>query len=145
MDIQKAIEWMEGVRSYFDNTFPPVDRETADYVVAALKELGQYRQIGTPDECREARGKQVPEKPDRITAVGRGLRENDEGHMIYVNVQMDYYECPKCGSFLVYASDCENDENYQCSHCTDCGQAIDWSGVCGEAKNSLHEGDAGQV
>ena len=161
MDIQKAIEWMKSVRAYFDNTFPPVDREAADYIIVALKELEQYReisshiiealkererykkesrhiiemlkeleqyrQIGTLDECREAREKQVPKKPEQTGGVVQGI-EGIDGCVSYVSVQKDYYECPACGSFLGYVSDCEDDKNYQRSYCPNCGQAIDRSG-----------------
>ena len=109
MDVQKAIEWMEDMQEYCKDVFRPVDREAADYIIAALCELKQYREAGTPDECRAAREKQVPREPERISTVGQGLQENDEGHMIHVNVQMDYYECQKCGGFLAYAGDCEDD------------------------------------
>lgn len=47
------------------------------------------------------------------------------------------YHCPACG-WIGWG------EKYV-PHCEKCGQAIDWSGERGEAKNSIHEGDAGQV
>lgn len=116
MDIQKAIEWMKDMQEYCEDVFRPVDKEASDYIFAALKELEQYREAGTPDECRVAREKQVPRKP----------------------VEDKYHHtcCPVCGWVVCY------DEGWgekYVPHCENCGQAIDWSGFCGETENSIHE------
>ena len=34
-----------------------------EFVICLLEELQEYRQIGTIDECREAREKQMPKEP----------------------------------------------------------------------------------
>ena len=124
MDAQKAIKELQSridlIEKDYKNNVPEYT-EALKMAVSALK-------------------KQVAKKPERTGRVVQGLQENDEGHMIYVDIQQDYYECPKCGSFLGYAGDCA-DENYWYRYCADCGQAIDWSGVCDETENSLHEGD----
>ena len=78
-------------------------REAARTAISALKEVQQYREIGTVEECREAREKQEPKKP-----------EASDG-------DFDYYKCPVCGEYI-WATDNINDHNY----CLNCGQAIDW-------------------
>ena len=51
MDIETAIEWQKT----FKSGFLGITDEACDFTIAALKELQQYRQIGTVDECRSAR------------------------------------------------------------------------------------------
>ena len=130
MDIQKAIEWQKSMVAYFEDVFRPVDKEASDYVFAALKELEQYRKIGTLDECREEREKQVPKKPENISSTkyrdGKGCSD------------CDVVLCHYCRKRLRVKR--------RRDYCDNCGQAIDWSGERGEAEeSSLHEGDAGQV
>lgn len=56
--------------------------ETIDTAISALKEVQQYREIGTVEECREAVGKQKPKK------------------RIYPKTALERYyhapECPNC-------------------------------------------------
>lgn len=66
--------------------------------ISALKEIQQYREIGTVDECREAREKQTPNKP----------KDGLYGH--------GYFACGSCKNPL------DGDESY----CPQCGQAIRW-------------------
>ena len=75
--------------------------------ISALKELQQYREIGTVEECREAVEKQKPKVPDY---------ESDgyaDGYMVY-----DTWICPNCGKKYEVDHD-----DYK--HCPECGQAID--------------------
>ena len=70
-----------------------------DYAVSALKEIQQYREIGTVEECREATEKQ------------KGMQVNE--------IHVDEYFCPACGS--------ENNCDYGKVHdkyCPICGHAI---------------------
>lgn len=80
-------------------------REIQGYEVAikALKEVQQYRAIGTPEECREAVEKQKSKKPTeqfRLGTSGRGGK------------------CPSCKHYL--------DRSVDAMYC-DCGQKLDWS------------------
>lgn len=78
--------------------------------INALEEIQRYRAIGTVEECREAREKQVPKKPN---LEGDGC--DSEGNIIY-----DTWICPNCGK------DYEVDYD-EYDYCPNCGQAIDWS------------------
>lgn len=71
---------------------------TLQYVISALKEIQKYREIGTVEECREAREKQTPNKP----------KDGLYGH--------GYFACGSCKNPL------DGDESY----CPQCGQAIRW-------------------
>lgn len=92
--------------------------------ISALKELQQYREIGTVEECREAVEKQRPKKPKKPKEI---LRHRGGFEMQHCpNCDTDYqvdrrYKikdgyCPACGKLLDSAF-----RNY----CANCGQAID--------------------
>ena len=80
---------------------PIVYQEKAyELAIFALKEIQQYREIGTVEECRADREKQSPKNIEKI-------REGE-------------YCCPKC--YTVY-DDCIFEYDY----CINCGQAIRWN------------------
>ena len=77
--------------------------EDMEMAIEALKEIQQYREIGTVEECREAVEKQKPKKPHRNYKKFSGLW------------------C-KCGWYL---------GQKQCldiKYCPNCGQKIDFGG-----------------
>lgn len=81
--------------------------EALKMAISALEEIQQYRALGTVEELREAREKQVPKKP---SFEGDGC--DKEGNIIY-----DTWICPNCGK------DYEVDyDEYE--YCPNCGQAI---------------------
>ena len=77
--------------------------ESLNMAIEALKEVQQYREIGTVEECREAVEKQKAKKPEVI------------------DQDFNYYKCPVCGEYI-WATDNINDHKY----CLNCGQAINW-------------------
>lgn len=77
--------------------------EALEVAIEALKEVQQYREIGTVEECREARELQKPKKPVK-----------DECH---------HNCCPNCG-WIVSGESGYGEEFYP--HCENCGQAICW-------------------
>jgi len=72
--------------------------------INALKEIQQYRAIGTPEECRLAVEKQTAKKVKSISQI----KDGDS----YVGL---IGRCPCCGDIL------EEDTVY-----CDCGQRLDW-------------------
>lgn len=70
----------------------------------ALEEIQKYREIGTVEECREAREKQKGKKP---TLYG----DFEDGKLLCPNCEEDLMDLAECG--------------FNC--CPYCGQAIDWS------------------
>lgn len=70
--------------------------------ITALKEIQQYREIGTVEECREAVEKQKPKKPVK-----------DKYH---------HNCCSNCG--WIVSGEGGYGEEF-CPHCENCGQAID--------------------
>ena len=81
------------------------------FVKRILKEIQQYREIGTTEECQVAVNKQ---KPHKLSYEGDG--NDDAGNMIY-----DTAICPNCGKH--FEADYDEHSNY----CPDCGCRIDWS------------------
>lgn len=79
---------------------------TLQYVISALKEIQKYREIGTVEECREAREKQKPKNPVK-----------DKYH---------HNCCPNCG--WIVSGECGYGEEF-CPHCENCGQAIRWENL----------------
>lgn len=78
--------------------YPEPEDYAIEEAISALKEVQQYREIGTVEECREAREKQTPNKP----------KDGLYGH--------GYFACGSCKNPL------DGDESY----CPQCGQAIRW-------------------
>ena len=58
-------EAMEIIDFWRDLYKPKKAQEALEMAITALKEVQQYREIGTVKECREAREKQTPNKPKR--------------------------------------------------------------------------------
>ena len=79
------------------------ERTVEHYTCAAesIKEIQQYRAIGTVKECREAMERQRAKKYKVIEPCK----------------SVTYYQCPFCDGLL------HINENF----CGKCGQAIDWS------------------
>lgn len=74
-----------------------------DHAVHTLKEIQQYREIGTVEECQEAADKQKPKK----------LKELD--------AEYGYFICGNCGGAIACTDDFKSHK-----YCLNCGQAIDW-------------------
>ena len=89
--------------------------EVRDIAISALKEIQQYREIGTVEECREAVEKQKPKAPKDSLKIEPVIDENGA----YVDADVTVYLlCPNCGEMVGI------DENVD-KFCHECGQAID--------------------
>ena len=105
MTLEKVIEIIENdvpTRGYLSI------KEALDMTVSALKEVQQYREIGTVEECREA-----AEKQKKKTPIKSDLDIEES--------VIKFYECPNCGDIL-----CDMPGNRD-KYCRECGQAIHWS------------------
>lgn len=74
--------------------------------IEALEEVEQYRALGTVEELKEAKEKQIPKKP----------QEGDDTDLWRSGI----YSCSICGFVVGF-------EDYKDNYCGKCGQAIDWS------------------
>ena len=84
--------------------------------IAALKEIQQYREIGTVEECREAVEKQKPkeiyhQKWNGIDGVPYDLCPTCENNLcttgVFARNKMNY--CEKCGQKLCWNEDMEDE------------------------------------
>lgn len=92
----------------FDNTESDFG-QALTMAISVLKEIQQYREIGTVEECREAVEKQ---KSGKIEYETDAVFNNGFGHY-----RMG--KCPICDSH--YNSDDE------INYCSKCGKKLDWS------------------
>ena len=130
MALEEAIEMLRGMQNkkvdYAEMVCAPafaygyqyVYPEPEDYVIeeaiSALKEIQQYREIGTVEECREAVEKQKPKAPKDSLKIKPVINENGA----YVDADVTVYLlCPNCGEMVGI------DENVD-KVCNECGQAI---------------------
>ena len=89
--------------------------EALGIAISTLEEVQQYREIGTVEECREAREKQKAKKLDIYTDTRNMVDLHGNVYLEEANV----YLCPTCGSFIGYVG------NNIFHYCPVCGQAID--------------------
>ena len=83
-------------------------RESLDMAIIALKEVQQYREIGTVEECREAVEKQ---RPKEIVCENDSVFSNGFSHY-------RIGRCPMCDRYY--------NSNDEVNYCSKCGQAIQW-------------------
>ena len=89
--------------------------EALGIAISTLKEIQQYRKIGTVEECREAREKRIPKKPKDSLKINPVIDENGA----YVDADVTVYLlCPNCGEMIGIDESCDK-------FCRECGQAID--------------------
>lgn len=87
-----------------------VGKMACDVAIKALEEVQQYRALGTLEECRAAREKQMPKRP----------KEYED----------KYYGCPTCGNVLLHKwekyPDKLMDKRNGLPYCLGCGQKLNW-------------------
>lgn len=90
----------------YEYVYPEPEDYAIEEAIEALKDVQQYQEIGTVEECREAMEKQIPKNSKIIHKSGAIC-----------------YNCPSCGLNLMKIKN-----NIQFGHipmyCEYCGQAI---------------------
>ena len=101
----------------YQYVYPEPEDYAIEEAITALKEIQQYREIGTVEECREAVEKQILKKP-----VCKPKPYNES-----VGFNEEWF-CPSCGAYIGYFYE-GMDEPEQMEYCNECGQHIarDWS------------------
>lgn len=90
----------------------PTDKErlAANKSIDLIQELQQYREIGTVEECREARERQRGKKPIILSEQSA----ESEGKLYIAK----YFKCPTCGNTSTYFGGLPN-------NCHNCGQSLE--------------------
>lgn len=114
MTENEAIEMFEERIGLDVIEYVPEYAEGLRTAITALKEIQQYRKIGTVEECRKAVEKQKPKKP-RLNYKPKFFGKAT-------------YTCPRCGNCCLeeFANERQNNR-----YCWDCGQAIQWDNLEG--------------
>ena len=86
MTINEVIEYLEQHGFIAD--------EVKDICIGALVQVEQYRALGTVEELKEAREKQIPKKPNIVGEFIR-LAECSDCHTV---IQFKQEYCHKCGN-----------------------------------------------
>ena len=94
MTPKKAINTLKNNTKYY---VPTSDLEALDMAIEALKEVQQYREVGTVEECREAVEKQKPKETIRISGRYPYKCPTCNGKL-----EIGYRHCIICGQLLRY-------------------------------------------
>lgn len=115
MTESEAIEKLKNIRLFMqlmdknsEHKFSEDDYKANEMAIQALEEVQKYREIGSMEECRAAREKQIPKRAYHISPVD----DNDNANV----------ECPACHATTDYAVNV-----IKRGHCWKCGQLLDWS------------------
>lgn len=111
MKPEEAIEILGEVKELDDSiyAYSPAYMDAINIAISALKEIQQYRNIGTVEGCREAVEKQKPKKCD-VTKDNFRI----------------YYKCPTCNHCLRVEYNHGSWMGKKSKNCSKCGQAIQW-------------------
>lgn len=101
-EIKRLISYIRSCRESNIDCTVTIDKRLTHCVLNALEEVRKYREIGTVEECREAREKQKMKKS------------------IDYDEDLGYFKCPSCGCCIMA------DEFSDHKYCLNCGQAIQW-------------------
>lgn len=104
MDYQEVVELLKSANRSNDMVGILPKSDISKFIIHAMQELREYKQLGTLEEARYAVGKQKKKKP--IEDSHHGIR--------YTEV----YRCPSCNGIFSGRGFAK--------YCFHCGQAIDW-------------------
>ena len=115
---EETVKTAENLMEVEQNMFKwDVLRHLRDFTEVFREEIQQYRALGTVEELRIAKEKQIPKKPiEKVMPYSEEVGFNSEWH------------CPCCDSYIGYFAEGMS-EPEQMEYCTNCGQHIakDWS------------------
>ena len=113
--IKTPEEAIETIKSNMPTSGYKMLRESLDMAIIALKEIQQYREIGTVEECREAVERQNPKKPKDSLKINPVI----DGNGAYVDADTTVYLlCQNCEELVGIEENCDN-------YCRECGQKKD--------------------
>lgn len=105
MDYQEVVELLKSANRSNDMVGILPKSDISKFIIHAMQELREYKQLGTLEEVRDAVEKQKKKKPIE-----------DSHHGI---IHTEVYRCPSCNGIFSGRGFAK--------YCFHCGQAIDWS------------------
>ena len=111
--VSMAINALEEVEKYRNIGVVSADELEQDLLLykADREVLSMYNALGTVEELKIAKEKQIPKKPIMKP--------------YFEDMEEEYLCCPTCGDILTDRIPLENKDFY--FHCLNCGQKLDWS------------------
>ena len=107
-DAETVIMKMEVLKDWLGDSLTQKSfKEAIDIAIQSIQEVEQYRALGTVEELKEAREKQVAKKPTEFNAITNGR--------FYA---LDFM-CPSCNEANI-------GNPYTPKYCKHCGQALKW-------------------
>ena len=103
-----------------------VGKMACDMAIEAIKEIQQYREIGTVEECREAVEKQKPKRPVWKKGSSVICKDYADGHGEVEENKWADWICPNCGWFVGEQYIPRRHNQQKSNYCSRCGQAIQW-------------------
>ena len=103
-----------------------VGKMACDMAIEAIKEIQQYRKIGTVEECREAVEKQKPKRPVWKKGSSIICKDYADGHGEVEESKWADWVCPNCGWFVGEQYIPRRRNQQKSNYCSRCGQAIQW-------------------
>lgn len=104
-------------------------QEAIKAAIKALTKIQQYRAIGTVEECRESRERQMAKKPILCMNERSGMFvDYADGHGEYKTQMNNWWRCPCCNEVVgqrVIVHKHIHDQRKK-KFCENCGQAIKW-------------------
>lgn len=92
-------------------------KDALGIAVKALAEIQQYRKLGTPEELRALKEKQIPKRPVILNRQSDGIKKD---------MFQGIYYCPACKKGMFQGL---TESKGNC--CKNCGQALDWNVLSG--------------
>lgn len=108
MTVQEAKMQIQAIPSKIWEQLSPCDNEAMGIAIECMEEVEQYRALGTVEELKEAREKQVAKKR---------RKEKLEFPVSPLFNDIVTYKCGNCGADISCAD----------FYCAKCGNKIDWS------------------
>lgn len=119
-------EAIEKIKDLSDMGFQSY-RYAKKMAISDLREIQQYRESGTVEECREAVEKQKPKKPIWKQEIGIVHKDYADGHGETVEEKWADWVCPNCGWFVGEQYIPRRHNQRKSNYCSRCGQKINWN------------------
>lgn len=107
-------EALEELKTFPINCLDFKENQALQVAIKALEEIRAYRAIGTIEEFKALKEKNVAKKPT--------IERVNYSHNQYA----DNYKCPVCGQRMISKDETGWYSGRRSKYCDNCGQKLDW-------------------